>query len=124
MVCHCPIFFQKFQISVLIIGNCDRELASLNEFRKFFNLPVHKNFKDINSDSNIANKLENLYRHPDQVELYPGLICEGNGRCLDPGTACPNSDTALWGAVFCDAVTLVRSDRFYTTVSELNISTH
>ena len=38
-------------------------------------------------------------------------------RCLDPGTAGPNEGgTALWAGVFCDAVTLVRSDRFYTVV--------
>lgn len=49
------------------------------------------------------------------VELYPGLFCEGDGRCLDPGTSCPNGNgTALWRGVFSDAVTLVRSDRFYT----------
>jgi hypothetical protein len=52
------------------------------------------------------------------VELYPGLMCEGQGRCLDPGTSGPNgTGTALWSGVFCDAVTLVRSDRFYTLVS-------
>ena len=49
------------------------------------------------------------------VELYPGLFCEGDGRNLDPGTSCPNGEgTALWRGVFSDAVTLVRSDRFYT----------
>jgi len=52
------------------------------------------------------------------VELYPGLMCEGDGRCLDPGTMGLNSSlTALWAGVFCDAVTLVRSDRLYTVVS-------
>lgn len=52
------------------------------------------------------------------VELYPGLFCEGKGRCLDPGTSGPNNgSTALWGGIFGDAITLVRSDRFYTVVS-------
>lgn len=93
-----------------------RELASLNEFRSFFGLSVHKTFEDINGDPDIAKKLQAIYRHPDQVELYPGLVCEGQGRCLDPGTNGPNKEgTALWRAVFSDAVTLVRSDRFYTT---------
>jgi hypothetical protein len=93
-----------------------RELASLNEFRSFFGLSVHKTFEDINDDPVIARKLEDIYRHPDQVELYPGLVCEGQGRCLDPGTrGAKKEGTALWRAVFSDAVTLVRSDRFYTT---------
>ncbi|MCJ1402641.1 hypothetical protein MMC11_005861 [Xylographa trunciseda] len=92
------------------------ELASLNEFRKFFGLSVHKTFEAMNANPEIAEKLKNIYRHPDQVELYPGLVCEGQGRCLDPGTNGPGGEgTALWRAVFSDAVTLVRSDRFYTT---------
>ena len=74
---------------------------------------MHETFEDINAEPKIANKLKNLYRHPDQVELYPGLVCEGNARCIDPGTEGPKSATALWRAVFSDAVTLVRSDRFY-----------
>lgn len=93
-----------------------RELASLNEFRSFFGLSVHKTFEDINDDPIVAKNLQAIYRHPDQVELYPGLVCEGQGRCLDPGTKGPKEQgTALWRAVFSDAVTLVRSDRFYTT---------
>lgn len=48
-------------------------------------------------DKKIAQKLKDLYRHPDQVELYPGLVCEGQGRCLDPGTKGPKKqETALW----------------------------
>ena len=112
-----PDAWGMFLINVFI---CNRELASLNEFRKFFGLREHKKFTDINAHPDIARKLENLYRHPDQVELYPGLVCEGDRRCLDPGTNGPNGGTALWSAVFSDAVTLVRSDRFYTTVSNFN----
>ena len=99
-----------------LLTSLSRELASLNEFRKFFGLSVHKEFTDINDDPEIATKLKSIYRQPDQVELYPGLVCEGQGRCLDPGTTGPGGNgTALWRAVFSDAVTLVRSDRFYTT---------
>ena len=100
----CGIFLTRFSTG-------HRELASLNESRKFFGLREDKKFSDINEDPIIARKLENIYRHPDQVELYPGLVCEGDRRCLDPGTECPNGGTALWSAVFSDAVTLVRSDR-------------
>ena len=94
------------------------EVATLNEFREFFGLERHKHFEDINEDTGITDALRDLYEDPDMVELYPGLMCEGKGRCLDPGTTGPNhSSTALWAGVFCDAVTLVRSDRFYTLVS-------
>ena len=90
-------------------------MATLNEFRSFFKMPRHETFEDINSDPTISQNLRNLYGHPDMVELYPGLFCEGQGRCLDPGTSGPGgSGTALWRGVFSDAVTLVRSDRFYT----------
>lgn len=120
------------------------ELATLNEFREFFGLSRHKTFQDINGNPKVQQRLRNLYEDPDMVELYPGLFCEGNGtwvpedqmtkdqkdpksseyyQCnngLDPGNSCPNSEgTALWRGVFSDAVTLVRSDRFYTVVSEM-----
>lgn len=121
MVCQYPASYpDPGGVFLTIIFTRNRELASLNEFRKFFGLREHKTFEDINTHPDIAKKLRNLYRHPDQVELYPGLVCEGEGRCLDPGTEGPNGGTALWSAVFSDAVTLVRSDRFYTTVSTLN----
>ncbi|MCJ1465542.1 hypothetical protein MMC07_004160 [Pseudocyphellaria aurata] len=91
------------------------EVATLNEFRDFFGLKRHERFEDINEDKGITNALRDLYDDPDMVELYPGLLCEGKGRCLDPGTSGPNNgSTALWSGIFNDAVTLVRSDRFYT----------
>lgn len=100
------------------------EVATLNEFRGFFGLPKHTRFEDINGDKNIQDALRDLYGDPDMVELYPGLFCEGGGDYdpqtgtsskLDPGTSCPNDHgTALWRGVFSDAITLVRSDRFYT----------
>lgn len=100
------------------------EVATLNEFRQFFGLPKHTRFEDINGDKNVQDALRDLYGDPDMVELYPGLFCEGGGDYdpqtgksskLDPGTSCPNGHgTALWRGVFSDAITLVRSDRFYT----------
>ncbi|TAQ84346.1 hypothetical protein B7494_g7332 [Chlorociboria aeruginascens] len=110
-----------YAISVLLSVNFSsqltpgREIATLNEFREFFGMERHKHFEDINEDPGIINALRDLYEDPDMVELYPGLMCEGSGRCLDPGVSGPNNgSTALWGGVFSDAITLVRSDRFYT----------
>jgi len=49
----------------------NRELASVNEFRKFFGLPEHKTFEDINQNPDIARKLRNLYRHPARLSSIP-----------------------------------------------------
>ncbi|KAF2669019.1 heme peroxidase [Microthyrium microscopicum] len=90
------------------------EMTSLNEFREFFGMSRHNDFADMNSDPDIQNRLRDLYEDPDMVELYPGVMLEGNGQNIDPGTSCPGGDSALWRAIFSDAVTLIRSDRFYT----------
>ena len=92
------------------------EVCSLNEFRQFFGMSRHKTFEDINEDKKVCDALRDLYGDVDSVELYPGYLCEGKENNLDPDVTCPNNQaTALWRGIFSDAVTLVRSDRFYTT---------
>ena len=76
----------------------------------------HTTFESINVDHDIQDTLRDLYEHPDMVELYPGIFCEGNGQLMDAGTKGAGS-LAMWTGIFSDAVTLVRSDRFYTVVS-------
>jgi hypothetical protein len=89
------------------------QLASLNEFRDFFGLKRHETMEDINPDPKIADILRSLYDHPDMVELYPGLFLEEGKPAMHPGCGgCP--PYTVGRAVFSDAVTLVRSDRFYT----------
>lgn len=89
-------------------------LASLNEFRQFFGLTKHTTFEDINPDPLVAQKLRNLYDHPDSVELYPGLVAEKPKPPMSPGSGlCVNFSTSR--AILSDAVTLVRGDRFFTT---------
>ncbi|KAL8706501.1 MAG: hypothetical protein Q9201_000433 [Fulgogasparrea decipioides] len=89
------------------------EIGTLNDFRDFFGLERHESFKNISGNEEIQDALRDLYDHPDKVELYPGIFCESfenmNG---DPGPS--GLDSALWSAIFSDAITLVRSDRFYT----------
>jgi linoleate 8R-lipoxygenase/9,12-octadecadienoate 8-hydroperoxide 8R-isomerase len=89
-------------------------LATLNEFRKFFNLAPHKTFKDINPDQYIADQLKQFYGHPDHVELYPGLIIEKTKEEVVPGSGLCTNFTISRG-ILSDAVALVRGDRFYTT---------
>ncbi|KAK2051536.1 linoleate diol synthase [Colletotrichum caudatum] len=89
------------------------EIGTLNDFRSFFELPVHTTFESVSKNTDIQNALRDLYESPDKIELYPGIFCESDGKMgLDPGPG--NSRTALWAAIFSDAITLVRSDRFYT----------
>ena len=91
------------------------QMASLNEMRSFFKLKPHDSFEDLNPDADIADLLRKLYDHPDMVEMYPGMFLEDAKPRMDPGCGgCP--PYTVGRAVFSDAVTLVRSDRFYTLV--------
>ena len=56
---------------------CSWNLASLNEFREYFKLKPHDTFESINPDPHIADQLRKLYGHPDNVEIYPGIVVEG-----------------------------------------------
>jgi len=88
-------------------------MATLNEFRAFFGLKRFETMEDINPDPEIANILRHLYDSPDMVELYPGLFIEETKPVMTPGNGGCLGYTA-GRAVFSDAITLVRSDRFYT----------
>ncbi|KAM0355122.1 hypothetical protein ACHAPU_000982 [Fusarium lateritium] len=92
------------------------EIGTLNDFRDFFGMKRHPTFESITPNEKVQNALRDLYEHPDKVELYPGIFCEtneANGKLnADPGPS--DLDSALWAAIFSDAITLVRSDRFYT----------
>ncbi|CZT05989.1 related to Psi-producing oxygenase A [Rhynchosporium agropyri] len=107
----------KILKSVEILGMIQARswnMASLNEFREFAGLKKHATFEDINPDPEVAEKLKNLYDHPDLVELYPGLVAEKAKPPMAPGSGlCVNFTTSY--AILSDAVSLVRGDRFYTT---------
>lgn len=88
-------------------------LASLNEFREYFKLAPHKTFESINPDPKVAKALQKLYGHPDNVEIYPGIVVEGAKKSISPGSGlCASWTTSR--AILADAVALVRGDRFYT----------
>jgi linoleate 8R-lipoxygenase/9,12-octadecadienoate 8-hydroperoxide 8R-isomerase len=59
--------------------------------------------------------LREFYDHPDNIELYPGLIVENTKIPMSPGAGlCPNQ--TIGKAILSDAVALVRGDRFFTVV--------
>ena len=89
-------------------------LASLNEFRRHFNLKTYKTFEDMNSDPYVAEQLRRLYDTTDQVELYTGLVCENPKKDFVPGSGIMLPYTTS-RAILSDAVALIRGDRFYTT---------
>lgn len=89
-------------------------VASLNEFRKQFGLKAYDTFEDINSDPYVADQLRNLYQHPDNVELYPGIVAEEAKQPMAPGVGIAPTYT-ISRVVLSDAVALVRGDRHYTT---------
>lgn len=64
-------------------------------------------------DPYVADQLRHLYEHPDFVEMYPGIVAEEAKKPMVPGVGiCPTFTISR--AILSDAVTLVRSDRFYT----------
>jgi linoleate 10R-lipoxygenase len=89
-------------------------LAGLNEFRKHFGLKAYDTFEDINSEPAVADALRNLYQHPDNVELYPGIVAEEGKNPMVPGVGIAPTYT-ISRVVLSDAVSLVRGDRYYTT---------
>jgi hypothetical protein len=93
----------------------DWNLATLNEYRKFFKLEPYKEFSDITTNVAVAKALKSLYGHPDYVELYPGLVAEDAKIPLEPGSGLCTGFTVS-RTILSDAVALTRGDRFYTVV--------
>lgn len=109
---HVPPILKNVEI-LGIIQSRSWNLASLNEFRQYFKLKPYEKFEDINPDPYIAEQLQRLYGHPDNVEIYPGVVVEAAKEAKQPGSGlCANFTTSR--AILSDAVALVRGDRFYT----------
>jgi hypothetical protein len=95
--------------------------GTLNELRRFLGLIEHKSFEEINPDPRISEALRQLYDHPDNVEMYPGMMVEYVKKPMAPGAGlCPPQ--VVGKGLLSDAVALVRGDRFYTVVCSLTIT--
>ncbi|PON19963.1 linoleate diol synthase [Trichoderma gamsii] len=90
-------------------------IGTLNELRKFMDLKPHESFEDINPDPKTQEAMKALYKEPDFVEMYPGVLFEHAKEPVYPGSGLCGGFTMV-RAVLSDAVTLVRGDRFYTLV--------
>ncbi|BGP00071.1 hypothetical protein NBRC10513v2_004294 [Rhodotorula toruloides] len=95
------------------------QVASLNEFRRMLGLKEYTDFTEWDPDKDIAETARRLYKHVDNLELYPGLMAEQpkpsrEGSGLAPGYI-------ISRAILSDAAALVRGDRFLT--HDYNVAT-
>lgn len=58
--------------------------CSLNEFRAFLGLKKYSTFEEWNPDPEVARIARQLYRTPDNIELYIGLVAE-ESKPVGPG---------------------------------------
>jgi linoleate 8R-lipoxygenase / 9,12-octadecadienoate 8-hydroperoxide 8R-isomerase len=104
-----PAVFRNIEISGILharrIGVC-----TLNEYRSHRKLKKYQSFHELNAD--LVDQLAKLYPTVDDVEFYPGLLCERRKPAVDGSGLCPNYTTAF--AILSDAVALVRGDRFHS----------
>lgn len=64
--------------------------CSLNDFRRFLGLKPYTTFEEWNPDPKIADAARKLYRNPNNLELYVGLIAE-QSKDVGPGAGlCPS----------------------------------
>ena len=85
--------------------NSDREVAEACK------TPNHHYIAHLEAENDVL--VEALYGHPDNVELYPGILAEEAKEPLKPGSGLCAGFTISF-AILSDAVALVRGDRFYT----------
>jgi hypothetical protein len=106
-----PAIFKSIEIDGIRHG---RELGTctLNELRRLCHLRPYRSFLEMNADPTISASLRSLYGHPENVELYPGLVAE-QAKARQSGTGLCAGRTITY-AILADAVALVRGDRFLT----------
>lgn len=115
---HVPGIFREFEIRAIETGRSPSvNISTLNEYRKKFGLRQYRRFSEINKDPKVSSALSKHYDHPDDVELYVGLVAEQTQD--KPGGVGLNTGIGLGYTqvigILQDAVNLIRNDRFYTT---------
>ncbi|KAF8323352.1 heme peroxidase [Clavulina sp. PMI_390] len=91
--------------------------CSLNDFRRYLGLKPYSTFEEWNPDPKIASAARMLYRNPENLELYVGLLAEET-KSVGPGAGlCPGYTPVYYSisrAILSDAVALVRGDPYFT----------
>jgi hypothetical protein len=64
--------------------------CTINEFRIFLGLKPYSTFEEWNPDPVIADAARKLYRSPDNIELYVGLVSEESKPVQDGAGLCPS----------------------------------
>ncbi len=104
-----PAVFRNIEISGILHAR-SMGICTLNEYRSRLKLKKYQSFEELNPE--LAERLAKLYKTIDDVELYPGLLCEQKKPGVDGSGLCPNYTTGF--AILSDAVALVRGDRFHS----------
>ncbi|KAF8323486.1 heme peroxidase [Cantharellus anzutake] len=86
--------------------------CTLNEFRRFLGLKPYATFEEWNPDPDVAECARKIYRTPENLELYVGLVAEESKPVMDGAGLCPSYTMSR--AILADAVALVRGDRYLT----------
>lgn len=108
-----PACMRIIDVMGIATARNDWNTCSLNEFRKFLNLKPYETFEQWNSDPEIARIAEQLYVHPDNLELFVGLHAEEAKPSMAASGLAPGYTISR--AILSDAVALTRGDRFLTT---------
>jgi hypothetical protein len=104
-----PAVFRNVEISGILHAR-SMGVCTLNEYRSRLTLKKYQSFEELNPE--LAKRLAKLYKTIDDVELYPGLLCEKAKPVVDGSGLCPNYTTGF--AILSDAVALIRGDRFHS----------
>ncbi|CAF4606585.1 unnamed protein product [Rotaria sp. Silwood1] len=114
-----PVAFRNMEISGILHAR-SMGVCTLNEYRHFLHLKTYESFEDLNPE--LTERLAKLYKTIDDVELYPGLLCERRKPAVDGSGLCPGYTTSL--AILSDATALVRGDRFHSKeATHFNLTT-
>ena len=112
-----PVSLRDSQIRTISRAR-EQKMSGLNGLRQMMGLPIYNNIEDLNSCPLVTAKLKSLYSHPDEIELYPGMVAEQpSPKSLLAAAIVGNR---LWigstvaHAVVRDTVSLIRDDPFYT----------
>ena len=104
-----PAVLRNIEISGIMHAR-NMGVCTLNEYRERINLKKYQSFHELNPK--LADQLAKLYEKIDDVELYPGILCESQKPSIGGSGLCANYTTSF--AILSDAVALVRGDRFHS----------